>query len=300
MIKFNDKEVVFEKFPNGETHLIHESLESNDEFERVYFKYEDDSDLVKLIILKNYLDEVKFYNSAIVLILSYMPYSRMDRSENYSPFTLKYIANVINGLKFDEILVIEPHSHVTTALLNRTVPYLINEDLVKEVVQLAGIDTSKDYIMFPDAGACSRYKNFTYPNVIIGNKTRNFQTGDITGLQLIGDFDKGGNKALIIDDLSSYGGTFVHSAKALKAQGIEEVYLLVAHAENNIFKGKFKDNPKDENEEEKTLFSYIDHLFTTDSILTEWSSWHNQKFLPQLTMFDAEQFAVNKIMSGEI
>lgn len=274
----NGKEVLFEKFPNNETRLIHTELDLSEISNCVHFKYEDDSDLIKLMLLKNYIDESGAYSS---LFIYYMPYSRMDRSENYSPFTLRYVANFINSLSFDGVFVVEPHSNVTPALLNNVRSWYINEDLVEEVIKIANLDMTVDYIMYPDAGAASRYKNLKYSNVIIGNKTRDFVTGEIKGLQLIGDIKEGSKKVLILDDLSSYGGTFIHSSKALKEQGFEEVYLLVAHAENSIFKGE--------------LFNHISKVFTTDSILTEQNNWENKKYEKQLHIFSLEDYINNKI-----
>ena len=281
MILLNGKEVLFEKFPNNETRLVHTELDQSDFSNCIHFKYEDDSDLIKLMLLKKYIGD----GAHSWLFIYYMPYSRMDRSENNSPFTLKYVANFINSLSFDGVFVIEPHSNVTPALLNNVCSWYINEELVKEAIKLANLDMSIDYIMYPDAGAASRYKNLKYPNVIIGNKTRDFVTGEIKGLQLIGDIKEGSKKVLILDDLSSYGGTFVHSSKALKEQGFEEVYLLVAHAENSIFKGE--------------LFNHINKVFTTDSILTEQSHWENKKYENQLHIFSLEDFINNKIEKGD-
>ena len=275
MILINGDIVVFEKFPNNETRLVHDNLTNLPSKGIISFKYEDDSDLIKLLLLKSYLDErYTSIGETFMLNIYYMPYSRMDRSESGSPFTLKYISKFINSLGFKDVLIIEPHSNVTPALIDNSTSYFINEKLIEFTIDELNLDMTKDYIMYPDAGASSRYKNLKYPNVVIGNKQRDFETGEIKGLQLIGEFDKETNRVLILDDLSSYGGTFVHSAKKLREQGFKEVYLLVAHAENSIFKGG--------------LFKHIDKVFTTDSILTEQDNWENKKYENQLRVFKIE------------
>jgi len=270
MIKLNDVEIVFEKFPNGETRMLSTDIKDtvkNDN--KISFKYGDDSDLIKLMFLKEYLNE--HFESKNHLLIYYMPYSRMDRVEGDSAFTLKYVTSFINSLNFDSVEVIEPHSNVTPALLNKVNSNYINNDLITKVIEEINFNEDVDSIMFPDNGASQRYKNMKFKNVLIGNKTRNFQTGEITGLELIGSKHSQGKKVLICDDLSSYGGTFVKSSIELKKEGFEEVYLLVAHAENSIFKGE--------------LFNHIDKLFTTDSILTEQDNWENQKFKNQLVIY---------------
>jgi len=276
MIKVNGKEVVFEKFPNGETKLVHDSIEKGIPlmFPKIHFKFEDDSDLIKLRFVKNYLDSF-FGIDAVKLTIYYMPYSRMDRSEEGSPFTLKYVSNFINEMNFSKVVVIEPHSDVTPALLNNVESKFINFDLLPKVMEEVGFDIEKDYIMFPDLGASRRYKNMKTDNVLIGHKVRDFKTGEIQGLDLIGNKDKQGKTAIIVDDLSSYGGTFVHSAKRLRAEGFEKIYLLVAHAENSIFKGE--------------LFDHVDKVFTTDTILTEQGNWENAKFKEQLQIYNIEE-----------
>lgn len=276
MIKLNGKVVSFEKFPNGETRLVESEIKNNlNEPNNVSFKYESDADLIQLLILKKYLDSLKYSSS---LTIKYMPYSRMDRQENESAFTLKYITEFINSLNFIEVKIIEPHSDVSVALLDNVTAHYINFDLLPRVLDEVGFDDEIDYIMFPDAGASKRYSKMKMKNVVIGNKNRNFQTGEIKGLELQGNFNTSGNKAVIVDDLSSYGGTFVRAAEALREQGIEKVYLLVAHAENSVFKGK--------------LFEHIDHLFTTDSIITEEGNWENAKFKNQLTIYKTEEVAI--------
>jgi ribose-phosphate pyrophosphokinase len=183
----------------------------------------------------------------------------MDRSEGGSPFTLKHVANFINRLQFRKVLVIEPHSDVTCALLDRSEAKYINYELLHKVIGLTEFDVEHDYIVFPDSGASKRYSKMTGYRTLVGHKKRDFATGEIKGLDIIGDFNGTGKKAIIVDDLSSYGGTFVHTSKALRIKGIEEVCLLVAHAENSIFK--------------RDLFDHVDAVFTTDSILTGYEYW---------------------------
>lgn len=280
MIKIRGKEIRFEEFPNGETRFSKESICTGDLMNlsicTIRLKYENDSDLIKLMFLKNYIDS-HIRLAKVNLIIHYMPYSRMDRSENESPFTLKYVANFINNLNFNEVFVIEPHSDVTTALLNRAKAMFINFDLIESVKEEVKFDDDKDYLMFPDAGAAKRYEKMKAKNVLTGHKHRDFETGKIERLDLVGDVSNAkGRTAIIVDDLSSYGGTFIKSSEALRKAGFKEVYLLVAHAEDNVLKGD--------------LFNHIDKLFTTNSIISEekTTEWHNAKYKQQIKIFDLE------------
>lgn len=278
LIKVNGKEIEFVKFPNEETNMKHLSFPdvSNQSHSTVCFKYENDSDLIKLLFVKNHLDTLVGEEHEIYLEIYYMPYSRMDRSVDGSPYTLKWVSNFINNMKFNSILIVEPHSDKTTDLLHNSHSFFINKVLYRIVLREIDFDTRLDYIMFPDKGAATRYKDFLFPNVLIGEKTRNFETGRIESLNVTGKVGDITNKVLIIDDLSSYGGTFCTSAKKLREIGFEEIYLLVAHSENNVFKGE--------------LFNNIDKLFTTDSILTEQDLLQNKKFESQLRVYKMEEF----------
>ena len=265
MIKLNHKEVEFKQFPNNETYFNHNELKMTNDIQKLYFKYENDSDLIKLMMLKNYLDDMLYDDT--VLFVSYMPYSRMDRSENNSPFTLKYISNFINQLNFRAVVVVEPHSDVTPALLNKCLPKFINFELITKVMDEIDFHFEKDYVFFPDAGAQKRYATMKGFKQLVGYKHRNFETGKIEYLKVVGDAEvTKDSKALIVDDLSSRGGTFMHSAKALKDMGFKEVHLLVAHAEETILFGEIPES------------DLIDSVFTTDTIISRGMDGYKNKF----------------------
>lgn len=277
MFKINDREIPFKQFPNGETIFPHELFKNllyRGKPNEVLFKYENDSDLLKLRFIKKYIDSKVNKNEIINLTITQMPYGRMDRVENGSAFTLEYVADFINDLKFDKVIVVEPHSNVTSALLHRVENVFVNFDLLPQVIEEIGFDMNEDYIMFPDAGASKRYSKMIFKNIIVGDKERDFATGEIKGLKLNISGDGLGAKVIIVDDLSSYGGTFVKSAEALKNAGFDDVYLLVAHAENSIFKGK--------------LFENMKKVFTTNSLLTDHENEEYKQFENQLKVYDIE------------
>lgn len=278
MISIDGKVVDFSKFPNGETLFNHNSLDCLTGYipQRVFFKWEDDSDFMRLAMLKDYLDSIEVEPDE--LLISYLPYSRMDRSENGSPFTLKTITKFINRLKFKDVYVIEPHSDVSCALLDNASPTYINPLLLRHLVSKAiGFNEQFDYIVFPDAGAQKRYsKSITTGKQLVGFKNRDFETGEIKSLEIVGNIEGQVRNAIIVDDLSSYGGTFIQTAKALREKGFRAVFLLVAHAENSIFK--------------KDLFDHVDRVFTTNTLLTEHKdNWTTAKFKDKLTVFDIEE-----------
>ncbi|MHA6482127.1 ribose-phosphate pyrophosphokinase [Paenibacillus sp. strain BS8-2] len=255
MIALNGVALTFKTFPNGETLVDGEAIKrlaavSN----RLDFKYENDGDLIKLMFVKRHLDELRHTAS---LIVRYMPYSRMDRVEGDSVFTLKHTAAFLNGLGFEEVTIIEPHSDVTPALVDRSRAEYPTMGLLAKVLEETKFDASRDYLFFPDAGAQKRYSKVNGYKQLVGFKSRDFATGEIRSLEIVGSIDAGtkGFKAIIVDDLCSYGGTFLRSAERLRAAGATEVYLVVGHCENAIFKGELLSS------------GLVDQVFTTDTIL---------------------------------
>jgi ribose-phosphate pyrophosphokinase len=90
-----------------------------------------------------------------------------------------------------------------------------------------------------------------------GIKKRDWNTGKILGLELMNKEVVNGKDVLIIDDICSRGGTFYHSAKALKEAGAKNIYLYVTHCENTILDGDLLTS------------GLIEKVYTTNSIFTK-------------------------------
>lgn len=256
MILYNNREVEFGQFPNKEINLRKAPLRYNPEdvYNLVTLKYEGDQDLFRLLLLKEYLDSVGIKAD---LRIPYFPYSRMDRDSDTYAFTLKSLAKFINGMNWPSVIVYEPHSDVTPALLNNVKVINVVEQLIKNV----GIESYQVY--YPDAGAEKRYSgihgfesmgDWIQDNALLGVKHRNFYTGKIESLKVIGHQIL--DTVVMVDDLCSKGGTFMMGANELKEMGFKTIILVVAHCEYTILNGDIF-SPE----------SPIDHVITTDSII---------------------------------
>ena len=261
MIKLNGRELIFTSYPNNETVLLDLIKKSNERYvynNSVELIFESDEDLMRLYFVKKWLDDLHFAN--IDLLVRYFPYSRMDRSENGSAFTLKYVCEFINSMNFSRVITHENHSFMTEALLEKVLNIPMTSKLfIKALKDITKNDTEKSdyYVYFPDEGASKRYKrDYEGCKILVGSKVRDFSTGEIKGIKVEGADDLKGAKVIIVDDLCSAGGTFYHSALALKKVGAGDVYLVVTHCENTIHKGKLLSGDE------------IKHIYTTDSILT--------------------------------
>lgn len=199
----------------------------------INWKYEDDSELSTLLFVTRHLQQVP--DIKLKLIMYYIPYARFDRVNNPDEvFTLKYFADFINSLKFDELVVLDAHSNVSLALFNR-LSVLKPTNFIQKA-----IDQSKPTILFmPDEGAHKRYAS-AFPKLpsTFGIKHRDWRTGKITDYEIAEPNMVKNAKVLIVDDICSKGGTFYFAAKALKEAGAKNVDLYVTHCEENIKNGK--------------------------------------------------------------
>lgn len=194
--------------------------------------YENDAELFTLICAKRHLDRI-YGKPEVILIMPYIPHARMDRvKDSEDIFTLKYFCEVINSLNFQCVCIRDAHSNVSLALLEN-----VYEDGVKDFINKANDMCGAEIFFFPDEGAMKRYSNAADKPYAFGMKKRDWKTGKILGLDVINADLVKDKDVLIIDDICSRGGTFYHSAKALKAAGAKNIYLYVTHCENTILDG---------------------------------------------------------------
>ena len=218
----------------------------------IHWHYENDSEL---FILYSLVNMIRDYDPTvdIILDLPYLPNARMDRiKHNDEVFTLKYFAKLINGMNFKYVYMCDVHSNVGLALIDRVI-----EMYPKFAVQSAIIQSNTETLYFPDEGSVKRYADKFDKPFVFGMKKRDWETGKILGLDVLGNTDLiKGKDILIVDDICSRGGTFYHSAKKLKELGANKIYLFVTHCENTIL------------DSELLTSGLIEKVYTTNSIFT--------------------------------
>lgn len=252
MIVLNGMILSINKFPNNEVEIPIHMYTKIQPVNTIIMKFESNEDIVNLMFIKKHLDE---QGTESELIIPYLPYSRMDRTEGKKLFTLKYFAQLINSLNFKRVVTYEAHSNVSLALIDRLENVDKTINLLDDYINHNG--NKKLAIFLPDEGAYKRYVNKmpSYLPILVGQKSRDFITGKIKSLDVIGELPKG-HDVVIIDDLCSRGGTFVLSATALKTMGANNIDLIVTHCEKTILDG---DIPKSD---------LINKVITTDSIIS--------------------------------
>lgn len=266
MIKIAGNTVEIKHFPDGAL-LLKEDVDSwkaNLNTNSVCFEwyFENNEELVTLQFLATHFKE---YGMRIRLFMPYIPNARQDRRKKAEDIhMLKYFAQIINSIGFDSVSVLDPHSPVSEALIDRLVkisPKKCIDDALKRVKKSEDV---LPVMFYPDEGSMKRYSEIVALPYIFGIKKRDWQTGKIAGISVEGKIENIKNSPVFIcDDICSYGGTVYYSALKLKKLGASNIYLYVSHCENSIFQGRF-------GEENVNLLDtgLIKKVYTTNSLYT--------------------------------
>lgn len=211
-------------FPCGEMHV--KILTVKDVPLSIVFEFEKNEDIIELLLV---CDAVKRIGRTISeLEIPYVPFSRQDRvAVEGECFSLHVFAGLINGLGIKKVTVIDPHSDVSSALINNVV-------IVKQHNVFYGLLKNKRdlWLVSPDAGALKK----TYQladrvktlGVIECSKRRDVRDGKIIGAY-IPQIRLHGKDCYIVDDICDGGRTFIEIARELKTRDCGRIILLVTH-----------------------------------------------------------------------
>lgn len=160
------------------------------------------------------------------LILPSMPGARQDRfnSEGDYLFTAKSIAGEINARRFPCVTLLDPHSDVSAALVNRARVVHAADCIVTPPGKYAAV-------VSPDAGAEKRAgavaRKLGVP-LIHAWKSRDVKTGAIDGFGMQKMLLPAGSLLLVVDDICDAGGTFIGLAGLIEREGFK-AHLWATH-----------------------------------------------------------------------
>ena len=231
MILLNGKQVVLDHFSDG-TLSIKESVPreyGNGRSATLTWTFENDEETVALYFLTRHLQEHGVED--VRLVMPYIPNARKDRCRTDADvFTLKYFAELLNSLRFTSVTVLDPHSMVSEALIDRLVVRTARENIAAALEKIGREDT---VLFFPDEGAMKRYAAMTERPYVFGMKKRDPATRQILEMQVMGTVKElTGKPILMVDDICSSGKTLLYAAGQLKDKGVGDIYLYVSHCEN--------------------------------------------------------------------
>jgi len=218
-------------FPAGEAHIVTpDAWDPNDYTLHIAdVRGHDPQDLFMLAMWEEMLytvsdDSNNPCNSAV--LMPYLPGARADRG---NPVGAKVYANFLNGLFLGQIVTLDPHSPVMQGYIcntdkvgaggnNLTVfPF---ERIIKNEIQDASSGSKpQPYVgvIAPDRGAvdrAARAARVMGVPVYRAEKTRNFETGRLSGFHMVDSLPESGN-FLLIDDICDGGRTFVGLADVI-------------------------------------------------------------------------------------
>jgi ribose-phosphate pyrophosphokinase len=244
-------------FPGGELQVrVPELPESLTGDVSVVARLQSAEDLIRLLLTSELLSRIH-RSGHKRLVIPYFPYARQDRVMQASEaFSLKAIAQLVNGLDCDEVLTFDPHSDVTAALVER-IRIIPQVNLIVAHDDIARIIHTDITVVSPDAGAAKKAfavaSHYHLP-LLTASKVRDVTTGAIMRTEVHDVSAVAGRNALIVDDICDGGRTFIELAKVLKASGANQVFLYVTHGIFSQGLGVFA--------------GLIDGAFTTDTFLS--------------------------------
>ena len=227
MIKLDTEEVPATVFPDGTVQVwnLPDRMLNNITTPIIEWTYESDSELVILAQLKSLLSANKRFPE---LYIYFLPYARQDKTiSNNQTFGLNSFATLLNAIGFKRVVILDPHSNRATQLINNSEAYYPT-DSVKQFFK----DTRSDVVLYPDAGATSKYREI-YKGLpwASAQKVRDQAGGKIisSGLAQQAVNEVRGKRVLIVDDICDGGATFISLAHSLKMAGATNISLYVTY-----------------------------------------------------------------------
>lgn len=261
-IQVTEAPVGYSLFSGGEVNLKipHNLLYGNAEQVYIQCSLQNSNDIMALCML---VDALKQHNphGRYALMLGYTPYARQDRVCNVGEaLSIKVFANIINSLGFSKVVLTDPHSDVTGAVINNVTGIIGQAEILENSPLGDPLGCGYYTLVSPDSGATKKTedisKAFGGVPVVQGHKHRDLKTGKLSGF---GVSDPNGllkgADCLIVDDICDGGGTFLGLAKELRKAGAQTITLFVTH-------GIFSQGV------EKLLDNGINWIYTTDSFIS--------------------------------
>lgn len=214
--------------------------------------------LFKLLLVADALKEAGITEK--YLYISYLFGARYDRiMRSGDSFDLRVVANLINSCGFTKVYIIDPHSSVSTLLINNSKECHPIPEMVYKLINHNELE--KPVFIAPDFGATKKLDGYvkklkntfsiSVNDIVYCNKHRDVSTGTIK-LTVLDPEKCKDRDCIIMDDICDGGGTFIEIAKQLEACKPKTLSLVVTHG---IFSKGF--------DELKKYFTYI---YTTTSL----------------------------------
>lgn len=215
-----DHRIEIMKFPGGEPHVKIDGVVPE---EVIIEAHVSDGDLMTLLVLTDALR--RSGASVIDLYIPYFPGARQDRSV---PLTVKVYADIVNSQGYRSVTIVDPHSDVTPALIDRCV-VIPQHEVFRELNDRGAIPSSaRAVLVAPDQGAIKKTEEIAKwggYDVFYGRKHRDMYSGELTGFS-VDDLPED-MIPIVVDDICDGGGTFLGLRNAMG--DVRDPMLVVTH-----------------------------------------------------------------------
>lgn len=209
--------VTITRFPDKQPHIQLMKINKGDDVD-VVCSLNSPSAILELLMCCNALDNLQAEKSELQIL--YLMGARYDRLMKYGDsFDLKVICNLINSLNFKSVKILDPHSNITTALINNSIA--VQVDLLNEPL------LPNDVVIIPDAGATKKIEGYIVDSTtFVQCLKKRDESGNIKSIVLNPELCKN-KRCFIIDDLCDGGMTFIKIAQQINPS---ELHLCVTHS----------------------------------------------------------------------
>ncbi len=163
------------------------------------------------------------------LIMPYFSYAKGDRKdEPRVSIRARVCAECMELAGCDHFMTMDLHSPQIQGFFKRPMDHLRAMPMLAEHVRRLGIEGA--VAVSPNAGRVKMTRKFAAEmgfTTAIADKIRSGRGQGDEVLELIGDVE--GRDAVIVDELSSSGGTLVSLARCLKKRGARRVWAVLSH-----------------------------------------------------------------------
>ena len=204
-------------FPDGETFCqIKESVRGKDVFFIQSGSPRPNDALMELFIM---MDAARRGSAArITAVLPYYGYARQDRKDQPRvPISARLVANLLERAGADRVLAMDLHANQIQGFFDIPVDHLHAEPVILKYIRSCRF--KRPIVVSPDTGGAKTaygYSRKLGTGLAIVAKQR---TGDseVDAFSVVGDVK--GYDVIMIDDMTSTGGTLSAAAKILRANG---------------------------------------------------------------------------------
>lgn len=173
--------------------------------------------------------------ASVTAVISYLGYQRQDHVfRDGEAVSLEIVIKFIKSVGIDKVIAFDLHSIKIPEIFKEfdvEITHLSALPLFAKEIKKQGWGAEDTVLVSPDKGGIRRIKqlsemvgNMPYASIV---KNRDLATGEVTANEIDGELKE---RAIIVDDMISSGGTIAAAANLLLGKGVKEIIIMATHA----------------------------------------------------------------------